>query len=399
MRLIIALLSLLLGVSVCLNIYYYFLIKPLPSSIEAPTPVRHNPAVEHAATQNNKQPTWYLDAHHAFENQRFEQAVSLINLINRENPNKIALLDTWYEQAGKWLASENYATFIAFEQSFLKFDPNNIQVLLLSAQKELRLNSINAGIGAYYDLLDLPMTNADKNLIQNQLHQIITQHIQTLKQAQAWQVLQTLSETLLNFEPDNVSYILTLAESYAQQQDAALTEFAIGLLPYSALSDPRVSQIRELLRTNTPSSQLDESSDGEADLSTVSTVELTRTGEHYIVNTLFNERYHIELLIDTGASTTTLSSRVFERYFNNHNTRYLGQYTLNTANGLTQAPVYQVKNVSLGDYVLDNVAVVVLPLAYMRDADGLLGMNVLSAFDFRIDQSRAQLLLSPRDKN
>lgn len=402
MRLIIVILSLLLGLSVALNIYYYFLVKPLPNIAPVASIESIKSAVPNLANKQSSEPVWYLDAKHAFENHQFEVATRFTTLIDRANPHKVALFEEWYNQASNWLTDGDYASFIAFEQSFLKFYPNDRQVLLLSAQKELRTQSVNAGIGAYYELLDQPMADADKEAIRTQLQQIITQHIQNLKDAHAWQVLQSLSETLINYEPNNIDYILTMAESYAQQQDQALTEFALGLLPYAALSDARISQIRNLLQTDvsqTGNALLEPSPNSQAQANNVSQVDLIKSGEHYIVETLFNDQHAINLLIDTGASTTTLSNTTFERYFKRRDTRYLGQYTLNTANGLTQAPVYQIKNVSVGDYVLDNIAVVVLPLEHMREAEGLLGMNVLRAFDFRIDQTSATLLLSPRQEN
>ena len=51
---------------------------------------------------------------------------------------------------------------------------------------------------------------------------------------------------------------------------------------------------------------------------------------------------------------------------------------------------------TLGPYKLSNIGVFVMPEAAMQQADGLLGMNVLKQFHFQLDQSNAELLLTPR---
>jgi clan AA aspartic protease (TIGR02281 family) len=393
MRTLVFLLSIALMASVGLNIFLF-----LPT-LESPVQdTELNQAIEiNRSTLKQpiqRTPLWQIDANKAFEQGHFAQAISQISHIPDADKHKYELLNSWYNQADEWLKEQKYFLFTDFEQVMLKHNSNDINVLVLSAKKELATESVNSGLISLYDILERPLTNLESDQVKKIINQTVAQSINNLKEVQAWQVLQTLTETLLIYEPTNIDYIFQLAESYAYQQDGYLTEYAITLLPFSALTDPRVEQIRNLIvKTPSPPQQNIDPDDE----TLTSAVNLKQTGEHYIVEAEINQQIFVDLLIDTGASTTTLSRSTFNGFFNSNDVTFLGQYRFNTANGQTQAPVYRVKQIAIGDYVLDDLAVVVLPLEHMNDADGLLGMNFLRAFQFQIDQSKAQLLLTPRE--
>jgi predicted aspartyl protease len=71
----------------------------------------------------------------------------------------------------------------------------------------------------------------------------------------------------------------------------------------------------------------------------------------------------------------------------------MGRFKVNTANGSLMAPMYQFRELQIGKRKVTNIAVVILPMGGLDNADGLLGMNFLREFDFRIDQRKALLFL------
>ncbi|NQX90163.1 MAG: clan AA aspartic protease [Halioglobus sp.] len=124
-------------------------------------------------------------------------------------------------------------------------------------------------------------------------------------------------------------------------------------------------------------------------------VGLTRRGNHYLVPALLNGVDRIALIIDTGASMTTLSSDSFRR-IRSAGMRYLGTQLFNTPNGMTQGKVYRAESIQVGEQFLHDLHIAVLDFETSAAFDGLLGMNVLRNYRFNIDQDRYVLQLAPR---
>ena len=99
------------------------------------------------------------------------------------------------------------------------------------------------------------------------------------------------------------------------------------------------------------------------------------------------------MLIDTGASTTAISRQKFKALFKTVETKFVGQFNVQTANGVVRSPMYQFASLEIAQAKVRNINVMVLPLDELGHSDGLLGMNFLREFDFRIDQNKALLHL------
>ena len=104
----------------------------------------------------------------------------------------------------------------------------------------------------------------------------------------------------------------------------------------------------------------------------------------------------VDLLIDTGASMTTISQQQFQRSFMRDDFIFVEQRLFNTANGIAKGAVYRVNSVELGGFILRDVHIAVLDFDLAGQLGGLLGMNVLGQFHFQIDQNNSRLLLSER---
>ncbi|MEO1082513.1 MAG: retropepsin-like aspartic protease [Pseudomonadota bacterium] len=122
---------------------------------------------------------------------------------------------------------------------------------------------------------------------------------------------------------------------------------------------------------------------------------LERLRDHYLVDVEFNDSSKLTLVIDTGASITTLSSDSF-RELPRYDFELLGSRMFNTANGLTRGDVYRARSFRIGPHRIEGLTVAVLPYRAEARNDGLLGMNVLRNFRFEIDQDQSALLLERR---
>jgi len=96
-------------------------------------------------------------------------------------------------------------------------------------------------------------------------------------------------------------------------------------------------------------------------------------------------------MIDTGASITSLSSDVLNQL--SPRPLYLGDVTVNTANGQIRVKRYQIESFKVGMQTIYGFEV--LSIENTR-GQGLLGMNFLSRFKFNINQQTDELELSAK---
>ncbi len=124
------------------------------------------------------------------------------------------------------------------------------------------------------------------------------------------------------------------------------------------------------------------------------TIALQQLGNQYLVDLTLNRLDNIKLLIDTGASITTLSRESFQSLNSFADAVEQERRLFRTAGGVAQGTVYSVPELTLGTYQLTDTQIAVLDFELKPGVDGLLGMNILGQFRFQIDQENASLLLS-----
>ncbi|WNO09061.1 retropepsin-like aspartic protease [Teredinibacter sp. KSP-S5-2] len=125
-------------------------------------------------------------------------------------------------------------------------------------------------------------------------------------------------------------------------------------------------------------------------------VALTRRGSHYLVP-LGLESQTLNLVLDTGASLTTITRQKFDQISHGLNVRLVDTRLFNTANGITRGNVYLVDQLQLGPFYLSNIEIAIMDFDMGGQADGLLGMNTLRNFQFEIDQDSNELVLQLRN--
>ncbi len=126
-------------------------------------------------------------------------------------------------------------------------------------------------------------------------------------------------------------------------------------------------------------------------------VPLRRLGNNFIATVLLNGRVPAELLIDTGASSITLSPGIAKR-LGIRNQSGLPQRTFSTAGGDQKAPLMVLKKVQVGGAEVRNVEANINPHAGGIDYDGLLGMTFLGNFMVEIRMDTNEMVLKPLHK-
>jgi clan AA aspartic protease (TIGR02281 family) len=126
---------------------------------------------------------------------------------------------------------------------------------------------------------------------------------------------------------------------------------------------------------------------------TLETLSLRRVGNQFLVQGQLDQRQTVTLLIDTGAAMTMLDPVLLASLGYGLEGR---QAYFSTANGVVAAPVVALGHLSLGQAGVDHLPVGALSMALQPGVDGLLGMNFLRHYEFRIDQTEGLLHLQHR---
>jgi clan AA aspartic protease (TIGR02281 family) len=372
-----SLLFVLLNASVALNLYFVWQTFALNSTSLLPTKQPHNSsssAPASNATFND------IDGTEAIQNDN--------KYTNQSNDNRDKLL----AQAKLWLQEKNLVPLAAFLRSYLKQQPLDMDFLLIEAKMKVETDLLSDAIAHYYDLLRNPMTLAQQDEIEQQIKLLSKSTIEHLTLNYSWDILAMFVEPLLQLEPTSRLYIASLARAYAELYQEGLMENVLASLPFD---DPQANKIRTIIQakqslTNNKQASSDQLVDTQS--SFVQPIPLKQYGDQFVVDGALSGN-QVSLLIDTGASVTALSKGYFDSLSNRYKINYLGRFSIGTAGGSIMAPMYRFSELRINHVKVDNLAVVILPMQGIANADGLLGMNFLREFDFKIDQNQKLIFI------
>ena len=119
-------------------------------------------------------------------------------------------------------------------------------------------------------------------------------------------------------------------------------------------------------------------------------IPLIKDGLHFLVKA-YADGIPLLLMIDTGASITTIDSNKI-----NHLQTQRSDVLFHTAGGDIRETIFQADNFSVGLVSLENFKIAGTQFAGSSQ-DGLLGMNFLGKFKFKIDQKEAILFLGEKN--
>ncbi|TKB02429.1 peptidase A2 [Alteromonas portus] len=298
------------------------------------------------------------------------------------------------------LNNGQYALLTTELTNLLKNDSLNESLLLLEAELIELTKPLPTAIVHYYDLAELPLSTETLAFIETKIATLYQQAQAQLSQDEQWELVARLNEPLYQRIPDAKHYTLNLAEAYAFQQKLTLMEDVLAALPLNDrdanIIRNKAYEMRDVADTdNTPSES--ELAPPEAEAARYQTrVALQRIGDQYRLEAkALNQK--ATMILDTGASTTAISSRLFARLGRMRNLTFIGNFNVRTASGTIEAPLVQIPRFYFAGYEFNDVSAIVLPEDALPDSDGLLGMNVLGQFDFAIMPQSSELILTERD--
>lgn len=125
-------------------------------------------------------------------------------------------------------------------------------------------------------------------------------------------------------------------------------------------------------------------------------VDYLQSAGHIVVQVLLNKKTEVNLLLDTGASTILLSSKVAKRLKIKDREKTIVQVQVADGRKI-DANLIVLDTVSIGGVKVKNVeAVILLDDSQTIVQDGLLGMSFLNRFNFQIDTVNKKLILKKK---
>jgi clan AA aspartic protease (TIGR02281 family) len=377
-----ALLSILLCLSLGLNLYLLFgtssitSVQPNKTQQQAAYPLANKMSDEQSAEDNanfNSAPAVTPAPQEAVIEHDW-QSTDRSELLNRAN---------------QMYVGKNMLDLSLLLQNYLKQHPQDMDFLLLEAKMKVETTLLSDAIAHYYDLLRNPMTAAQQSEIELQIKTLSHNSIEQLTRIYSWDVLAMFIEPLLQLAPDNRLYILSLAKAYAELYQEALMENVLASLDFD---DPDAQKIRQIIVAQQRPDTIGESPEQNNEVDLGRAINLKKYADQYVIQGSLSGN-PVSLLIDTGASVTAISKQYFDRLSNRYKVNYLGRFSIGTAAGSIMASMYQFRELTFGHVTVENLPVVILPMGKFEYADGLLGMNFLREFDFKIDQRQSVIFI------
>ncbi|MBF7072513.1 clan AA aspartic protease [Glaciecola sp. MH2013] len=390
-------LSLLLLLSLLANCYLLFKIQQLSPNQQQP----NQKQIETLVKQNKNGQSPALSAQNPFStpavsssnnNDTTSEDLTRLN----EVPESLSTNDL-FSMLKELQAAQRYNDMILPVREYLKLNPNDYRAWLIEADIIFHTEALNVAIAYYYSLLDKTMPDSEKSKIRSLINVNASRVIKQLSGDGAWELLATFLEPLIQIDPLNKRYILALARAYGQQEQLVLMENVLAAMDYD---DEKAQKLRTAMYNRAKgieSGEDDLIDDPISETASLSKrkIKVSGNGEQFFVSARFGRRTY-PLLLDTGASTTAIKQSVFEKVADSGK-EFVGYFTVQTAGGAIQAPLYKLESIQLDRLELTNVSVIVLPNENLKGSfSGLLGMNVLRAFEMRFDPSTQKMTLFER---
>ena len=323
----------------------------------------------------------YFDAMTFFQEQKTQSEQNASQL-------KKSLLDEFR----RLIEARNNSDFSELVEQYLSIYYDDIDVLLLLAE-------FNQANGSYLEVVNvflLAKTYAYSNIDQEKVTDRFNRFVMAIDRSYTEQ--KDFLSLINLYAHINTSGLMTSTYQYQQAlahlrsgDDAFAIEQFNQLLGDSLVGESAAKALSSLTSdTENPTVVYESAWEG------AESIALQKVGNQYAVNLNNNRQGSLNLLIDTGASMTAVSRDSFNTLNANGDAVEQDRRVFRTANGLVQATVFSVPELSLGPHRLENTQIAVIELDNHRGIDGLLGMNILGQFRFQIDQDNSQLLLSKK---
>ena len=286
-----------------------------------------------------------------------------------------------------WLNHQNSDLSINVLERFTQHYYQDESLLTRLANHYEHENRLDSAITTLLELKSFTDSKEERSALNERIHTLSRAVYNQQMKLDQLETLLGLFQRLSSQEVDYGFYRFALARIYLATGDSnnAIRELEV-LQTHSEFG----RQAAQLLAALTPPPPMDEPEELPGN-----TIPLAARSGHFFVDVSAGNKETVKLLIDTGASLTTLPSDLLQRLRRKKLAARVGHTQLKTAGGYQFAPIYQLKELHIGGFIVRDLQVAELDL-HELGSEGLLGMDVLGQFRFQLDQDRNTLTLYPR---
>jgi len=324
--------------------------------------------------------------------QSFRAAMDLYRQVERRDGQMASRLRSLVvQQLEDYLRTRDDGALTGLVDAYLSVYYDDTEVLLILARYQLESDYPDEAARTFQLALSYSRANTqEQQSVRRAFHSFVQEVDQRLTDEHQWRPLIRFYETLQQLDLTRPEYQLRQAELYLERGES---HYGYELLERLSANPAVAARVEALLQGTDPGTRATETAQRRTDSEALP---LQSVGSHYHLPLRINNSLDVNLVIDTGASVTTLSRRSFEALRNATRFTELGPQVFNTAGGTSKGTMYRVDTMQLGRHQLSDMHVAVLDFNMPEGVDGLLGMNVLRHFRFQVDQDTEQLLLQPR---
>ena len=318
---------------------------------------------------------------HALANGNSRELIDYFEQLNSANEADWRFALVYFkQQLSNFLQNDQPRPVIDFGTAFTTHHHDDAEISQLVAEAYLKADEPLQAIKAFYATKQQIDEASELERVSTQIHQLVYQYHSQLEQQQLWSDLLSLYEYLVGAEPEYSQYYFSQAKLFIQLKDYSNASHALAYI----VNDPQLgSEATKLM------DYVDRALTGEV------RIPITQQGSSYLVPVRLNRAFDLTLLIDTGASISAISAAKFRAISGEARPIFVEIQQISTANGVIKAPLYRFKQLALGNQIAEDVSFIVID--NFKEADGLLGMNVLAQFNFQINQEDQVLLLNQRE--
>ncbi len=321
------------------------------------------------------------------QQQKYSDVVQLVRSLELSGDKtlnqqiKIAI----FSEVADLFGTQQYDLASRLLNDYLAYYFNDYQALVWLGRVQIATGHFTKGIKNLYDAKAYIVDYLELNKAEQHIQDAIQRYTGALLKKKAWQDMVEVYQFLITQGSDVPSYYVGLATAQIQLSDWYNAEQTLEIIRHDARVVTDVNDLLAQIEQHQRDFMLSESG-----------IALKRRNGNYLVSVLLNDSIEITLLIDTGASTTSLTPSVLVQAGLSSTTFNRRRILVNTANGQIEVPVLNVDQLSISGFRVGDLDIIVLPMDNIPGVDGLLGMNYLRHFEFIIDQEKALLYLKKR---
>ncbi|MFT5083235.1 MAG: clan AA aspartic protease (TIGR02281 family), partial [Lentisphaeria bacterium] len=291
------------------------------------------------------------------------------------------------------LESRNDEDFIALANGYLDNYYDDVDVLLSVASFNYKTGLYIEAVGIFQLAREYAYSAEDRLKVQRVFTQFLTELDGSLSLLTHWRALENLYQQADRVDLLDPEQKLRRAQISIASGDTWSAKTQLQAL----IHEPKVAELASRLLMQLSGDEIKDTGTGNV-AGFDEAVALQMHGNQFVIPLGIDRAGEVNLLIDTGASMTTINSAVFAALSSQADIKEVGKRMFNTANGIASGTVYRFAQVYLGRYLVTDVDFAVLQFDVADNVDGLLGMNILGRFKFQIDQETKQLHLRGRQE-